>query len=62
MTERRPKLRHKWMAPSIGGAEFKKIRTKWALHIDQPKEYPGIPASITINRKTDEALRPVKRG
>jgi hypothetical protein len=50
------------MAPSIGGAEFKKIRTKWALHIDQPKEYPGIPASITINRKTDEALRPVKRG
>ena len=60
--EHRPNLRHRWMAFSATCTEFKKIWPKRALHIDQPKEYPDIPARITTIREFDEALLPAKRG
>jgi len=60
--EHRPNLRHKGLVFSATCTERKKIWPKRALHIDQAKEYPDIPARITTNREFDEALLPAKRG
>ena len=61
MMEHRPNLRHKGLVFSAKCTEPKKIWPKRVLYIDQPKEYPDIPARITTNREFDEALLPAKR-